>query len=548
MELELGLKITHTRDDIPSFVDLRIAKDHAGPLFLSRENETMFSLVAYLKGFRKENIDIKINEDGNRITISGKKPVQEMVLIGWIVHKKEVELKAFRKAFQIPDGVILDKIKAKFNDEESTLTIILPKLVKGIRGVEMEEVTEKEVDKGRGEATQAVADEVPEGEYREPEMNKLEEIDQAEQKEMNIREAQTTRGVALELPRKEKDEEALKEESTEPKIRTNQETAQVREQVIDQGQFEAAEEVADTNRERDKSKGILQEKSQEPNIKSKEETEKVVEPKADAGELVPERVVDTTLQKKHEPKVESELEEATPDKAEPHATATAATYQETTINEPKQVKTEKETEHQGPKEPTPAEETKSEELPGLKEEGKRQETPEAKSTHEEKTEEHPHGQERNHLTEAVMDQETKPPEVSSQPSTQADQGLETEANHLVRAETLQESEKQETETKVQEPTIPRSDQEKMLAETPLPAEKSRNDEAQEINNASTHDVVEEHELLEEQKQKDPGEGSMNTKKPLSRRTKLCPPLVVAGSAILVSIIVLVISWIRAKKR
>jgi hypothetical protein len=50
MELELGLKITHTRDDITSFTGLRVAKDHAGPLFLSRETETMFNLIAYLTG------------------------------------------------------------------------------------------------------------------------------------------------------------------------------------------------------------------------------------------------------------------------------------------------------------------------------------------------------------------------------------------------------------------------------------------------------------------------------------------------------------------
>ena len=56
------------------------------------------------------------------------------------MHKKEIELRSFRKAFRIPDGVVLDKIKARFNYEESTLTIILPKLVKGIRDVELEEV------------------------------------------------------------------------------------------------------------------------------------------------------------------------------------------------------------------------------------------------------------------------------------------------------------------------------------------------------------------------------------------------------------------------
>ncbi|XP_011042859.1 PREDICTED: uncharacterized protein LOC105138476 [Populus euphratica] len=445
MELELGLKITRTRDDINSFTDLRIAKDHAGPLFSSRETETMFTLIGYLKGFRKENIDIKINEDGDRISISGKKPVQEMVLIGWIMHKKEVELRSFRKAFRIPDGVVLDKIKARFNDEESTLTIILPKLVKGIRDVELEEVKGEEVDKGKGEATQAVADKASEVESREPELKTVEQSGQA-----------------------------------------------------------------------------LQNKN-------------VVEQKADAAEIVPERVVDTTLIKKLEPTDQSELEEATPEKAEPPSTTTSATYQETVIQKPKLVLPEKEIEHQESKEAAPAEETRSEELPGLKEQGKKQQNPEAKSTREETLEEHPYGPERNQLTEAVMDQETNPPEVSNQPSAQADHGHTEEANHLDKTEISHESEKLETETNVQEPTMLEPDEEKKLAETPHPADKSRNNEAQ--GSKESHGIG-----------NDIKEAATNRNDPVSRRTKLCPPLVFAGSAILVSIVVLVIDWIRAKKR
>ncbi|KAJ6735963.1 HEAT SHOCK PROTEIN 26 [Salix viminalis] len=165
MELELGLKITHNRDDITSFTELRVAKNHAGPLFLSRETETKFILIGYLSGFRKENIDIKISEDGDQITISGRKPVQELVLIGLIMHKKEVELRAFSKAFRIPHGVILDEIKAKFSEQDLTLTITLPKSVKGIRGAGIEEVKEEEVDKGRGdeEATGMKVEEIDQG-------------------------------------------------------------------------------------------------------------------------------------------------------------------------------------------------------------------------------------------------------------------------------------------------------------------------------------------------------------------------------------------------
>ncbi|KAF5735351.1 hypothetical protein HS088_TW15G00853 [Tripterygium wilfordii] len=148
MELELALKITRTRDDITSLSDLRISKDPHGPLFVSRETNTMFVLIAHLKDYRGDNIDIKINEDGSRIEIAGAKPVEEMVLKRWIMWNKKLKLRTFKKVFRVPDGVVLDKIKAKFNEEDSALTITMPKMVKGIVGVAIEEVKEEEVDRG----------------------------------------------------------------------------------------------------------------------------------------------------------------------------------------------------------------------------------------------------------------------------------------------------------------------------------------------------------------------------------------------------------------
>lgn len=50
MELELGIKITQTRDDISSTADLRISKDAGGVLFLSRETEAVFVLTGHLRG------------------------------------------------------------------------------------------------------------------------------------------------------------------------------------------------------------------------------------------------------------------------------------------------------------------------------------------------------------------------------------------------------------------------------------------------------------------------------------------------------------------
>lgn len=73
--------------------------------------------------------------------ISGEKEIQETVIVGWRLHKKEKEIRIFKKAFKIPDGVILDRIRAKFDEDESILTISMPKKEEGIRGVSVEEVT-----------------------------------------------------------------------------------------------------------------------------------------------------------------------------------------------------------------------------------------------------------------------------------------------------------------------------------------------------------------------------------------------------------------------
>lgn len=111
-------------------------------------------------GYEKRNIKIDINEDGNLIAISGKKQVQETVMVGWRVYKNDKETKRFKKVFRIPEGVILDKIKAKFDEDESTLTISMPKKVKGIQGKALEEVKETvELARGGSANLQINADE-----------------------------------------------------------------------------------------------------------------------------------------------------------------------------------------------------------------------------------------------------------------------------------------------------------------------------------------------------------------------------------------------------
>ncbi|CAI9763953.1 unnamed protein product [Fraxinus pennsylvanica] len=142
MELELGLKLDRVVDDFSS-TEFKIVKDRAGPVFLSSETDFMFILTAHLKGYRKQNIKMDINEDGTLIAIAGEKKVQETVFVDWKMYKKDTEIKGFKKVFRIPDEVILDKIEANFDEDESILTISMPKKVRGIRGTAIEEVTDQ---------------------------------------------------------------------------------------------------------------------------------------------------------------------------------------------------------------------------------------------------------------------------------------------------------------------------------------------------------------------------------------------------------------------
>ncbi|KAG6422726.1 hypothetical protein SASPL_113106 [Salvia splendens] len=158
MELELGLKLTNVADKFAS--DFRIAKDRAGPVFVSRETDTAFFLTAHLKGYKRRNIKIDINEDGSLIGIGGEKQVQETVMVGWKLYKKETETKGFKKVFRIPQGVIVDEIKATSNDDESTLSITMPKKAKGIRGgTAIEEVKDRPELVRAGSGSLQIADE-----------------------------------------------------------------------------------------------------------------------------------------------------------------------------------------------------------------------------------------------------------------------------------------------------------------------------------------------------------------------------------------------------
>ncbi|KAL4651757.1 hypothetical protein ACB092_01G184200 [Castanea dentata] len=447
MELELGLKITQTRGDLTSTTDFRIAKDRAGPVFLSRENDTMFILTAHLKGFKREKIDIKINEDGTRIVVSGEKPVQEMVMIGWVVYKKRVEIRVFRKVFKIPEGVVLDQIKAKFNEEESSLTIVMPKLKKGTHGVGIEEVHEEEVErdgKGKLEMEQVVANEVfqkncvgekIQEEPKEPKIPRIEETGGVV-KETDGRLTEKTE-IVEEIIKNDTTAEKSLEETRDPKMKSEEEPHQTAEEKADKGGLEAAKPVPTELPKR--ADGDLNEKvgQEKPGIvqtiayKREKETQQVAETSKEAEEI---KQVTETAEKAKEVTHQRELEEAAPEKVEKY-----------TVGEFGQA-------------------------------------------------EHKISQEK---------QKQKPDQEPQQ------------------AETLQHDK----------------------------AEVKKREETHGVGNEIQDSCQEkEGESFNEEKPKELGEKATQKKQPTPERSKLCTPLLAAGSAVLVTLIVLVVHRLRAKKR
>ncbi|CAA7013502.1 unnamed protein product [Microthlaspi erraticum] len=208
MELELGLKITRTKDDVSSSTDFRVSGDSSGQLSLSRETDSVFFLILHLKGFKKEGIDIEINKEGNLIKIRGRKKLEEMVLVKWVEWKKGTEVKEFKKVFRIPEMVKLDKIKARFNEEDGTLTVTLPKKVKGILGLKIEE--EEEITEEKTEPEAEKTEEITEPEEEIKEETKPEEKEAEEEEPKSEEEA--------EEPKMEEEEEKIEEEIMEEEI------------------------------------------------------------------------------------------------------------------------------------------------------------------------------------------------------------------------------------------------------------------------------------------------------------------------------------------
>lgn len=110
-----------------SFGDLLQARNSffrdPGLKFDVNETEDALSISSQLQGFDKN--DLKVDYDRGNLVISGEKKIE---------HKDERtgaisrSYKSFTRSFTLPDNIDKDGIRAKYKDEDSRLTIEVPKI------------------------------------------------------------------------------------------------------------------------------------------------------------------------------------------------------------------------------------------------------------------------------------------------------------------------------------------------------------------------------------------------------------------------------------
>lgn len=442
-----------------------------------------FFLVNFLwinVGYRRQHIEIDINEDGTQIAISGKKPVQEKVMIRWIMYKKEVEIGSFRKVFRIPDGVVLDRIKAKFKEHESTLIIVMPKSEKGIREVGIEEVKDDGVDKGL-ETQQMAQPAAEEGPEKNGSRGKV-EVDFVEAEEKKMEENR-------QIKRKEVDEEVSKKET-----------------------------VADGVLGKDMSGGKNQEEARASKIQSMQETEKSVSRNREEPKMARIAKIEEAdgVEKETVARKELGTEQIVTDYKVPKTEDAKETMKEDTGAQVSQEVAKPSQETQATIHHT---EQKGSELPKLEEQVQKQRSPEADPSEKQN---------------AGLEDDIRSRRESSDSSKPAGDTITTQQE--AQAQQIETTEGDVAQLQKQEPIKegPASNQ------LPVKGEGSHGNEIQEAGTNEEHMKEKEVEKSSDDLEKTPPR--------LEKSNLLCSPFIIAGSALIVSLVMVAINRIRAKKR
>lgn len=483
-----------------------------------------------IAGFRRENIDLAINEAGNRIQIRGKKAVQEIELMGWIMHKKEVEIRAFGKIFIIPDGVALNKIKAKFDDETSTLTIKMPKLEKGfISRTGIEEVKEESDSCGEGEGM--VNEKVSGDKNLEPEEFPERDIVTRLTEKRKPEKSDST------AQRVDGGEEMIDEQGPEER-HTMEETISLQEEIVPKG-FPKKDEISreeerepeeNDREERIDGKVPGEEETPEDKIPGQEEE---FDEKSEGGKLVPEfPEIDKTS---------TELEKQTPEETDVTGQRVESSKEDNQVeNDPEGVGIE--VEHQAnletKREPTgesngsqitePLETEKKEKIP---QEATKDGLELAKS-----------GEERV-IQEAKLPSSKSTYLVGEKNISPENYQTESKENKGSQRQELQYTDENKESTKPEIYQEPKHEGESQLAD-----HHQLSDDEESVGEKTGEKASGEENVPEDEFNEHDGSSQADERKKLNPLTVLTGPLLAAGSAIIVSLIVLVFHFVRSKKK
>ena len=86
-------------------------------------NEEGYVLTAELPGVAPSAVDVSI--EGSTVTLSGERKVDYATGEGTAVHRRERQSGTFRRAFELPNEIDVDKAKA--THKFGVLTLVLPK-------------------------------------------------------------------------------------------------------------------------------------------------------------------------------------------------------------------------------------------------------------------------------------------------------------------------------------------------------------------------------------------------------------------------------------
>ncbi|MEZ4331113.1 MAG: Hsp20/alpha crystallin family protein [Myxococcota bacterium] len=93
------------------------------PLVNLSENEEGYVLSAELPGVSPDAITVSI--EGSTVTLSGERKIEYPVGQGAAVHRRERQSGSFRRAFELPSEIDLDRARA--SHKNGILTLTLPK-------------------------------------------------------------------------------------------------------------------------------------------------------------------------------------------------------------------------------------------------------------------------------------------------------------------------------------------------------------------------------------------------------------------------------------